>query len=59
MYTDSIQARREIARNFTELNYRINPLHWQTLCMGVNRDLQAKNCVRTSLFLRGVRSFRS
>ncbi|MEY7633439.1 hypothetical protein AB9D29_23300 [Enterobacter quasihormaechei] len=42
MYTDSIQARREIARNFTELNYRINPLHWQTLCMGVNRDLQAK-----------------
>lgn len=42
MYTDSIQARREIARNFTELNYRINPLHWQTLCMGVNRDLRAK-----------------
>lgn len=42
MYTDSIQARREIARNFTELNYRINPQHWQTLCMGVNRDLQAK-----------------
>jgi hypothetical protein len=42
MYTDSIQARREIARNFTELNYRITPLHWQTLCMGVNRDLQAK-----------------
>lgn len=42
MYTDSIQARREIARNFTELNYRINPLHWQTLCMGVNRDLGQK-----------------
>lgn len=42
MYKDSIQARREIARNFTALNYRIDPLHWQTLCMGVNRDLQAK-----------------
>ncbi|WP_335950208.1 hypothetical protein [Klebsiella michiganensis] len=42
MYKDSIQARREIARNFTALNYRIAPLHWQTLCMGVNRDLQAK-----------------
>ena len=42
MYKDSIQARREIARNFTALNYRVDPLHWQTLCMGVNRDLQAK-----------------
>ncbi|HBT6933562.1 TPA: hypothetical protein MCG65_005468, partial [Klebsiella pneumoniae] len=42
MYKDSIQARREIARNFTALNYRIDPQHWQTLCMGVNRDLQAK-----------------
>lgn len=37
MYKDSIQARREIARNFTALNYRVDPLHWQTLCMGVNR----------------------
>ncbi|MGK6982151.1 hypothetical protein MBN79_00026535 [Klebsiella pneumoniae] len=42
MYKDSIRARREIARNFTALNYRVDPLHWQTLCMGVNRDLQAK-----------------
>lgn len=25
MYKDSIQARREIARNFTALNYRVDP----------------------------------
>ncbi|CNI20644.1 Uncharacterised protein [Yersinia massiliensis] len=42
MYKNSIQARREIARNFTEINYDINPLHWQTLRMGINRDLQAQ-----------------
>ena len=59
MYKDSIQARREIARNFTALNYRVDPLHWQTLCMGVNRDLHAKKCVRMSRFLHGVKSFRS
>jgi hypothetical protein len=29
-------------RVITALNYRVDPLHWQTLCMGVNRDLQAK-----------------
>ena len=42
MYSDSIQARRQIAQNFSALNYRISPAHWQTLCMGINRDLQAK-----------------
>jgi hypothetical protein len=42
MFKDSIQARREIAQNFAELNYQISPGHWQTLCMGINRDLQAK-----------------
>jgi hypothetical protein len=58
MYKDSIQARREIARNFTELNYL-------TLCTGrrcawaLIAISRPKNCVRTSLFLHGVRSFRS
>ncbi|MCA7014374.1 hypothetical protein LF934_17210 [Dickeya dadantii] len=42
MYKDSIQARHEIARSFAELNYCVSPEHWQTLCMGINRDLQAK-----------------
>ncbi|EFE53637.1 hypothetical protein PROVRETT_07481 [Providencia rettgeri DSM 1131] len=42
MYKDSVQARRKIAQIFDELNYQITPQHWQVLCMGINRDLQAK-----------------
>ncbi|MDW5500041.1 MULTISPECIES: hypothetical protein [Enterobacterales] len=42
MYTDSLQARRQIALNLSALNYHISPANWQALCMGINRDLQAK-----------------
>ncbi|MFZ5673159.1 MAG: methyltransferase domain-containing protein [Pseudomonadota bacterium] len=42
MFLEAAQARREVARNFARLNYQISQQNWQSVCMGVKRDLQAR-----------------
>lgn len=42
MFLEAAQARREVARNFARLNYQISQQNWQSVRMGVKRDLQAR-----------------
>ncbi len=42
MFLEAAQARREVARNFARVNYQISQEDWQSVCMGVKRDLQAR-----------------
>lgn len=42
MFFQAAVARQELARHLATLNYNINNVAWQKLCMAIKRDLQAK-----------------